>query len=75
MAQSSFSGPVEPEGARGHRMSRRNLLRGAAAGAGAVTLPAPLVACGEKPGGKKNEVTMGSNSSDAVPKEAAEWPC
>ncbi|THC50196.1 twin-arginine translocation signal domain-containing protein [Streptomyces sp. A1499] len=56
-------------------MSRRNLLRGAAAGAGAVTLPAPLVACGEKPGGKKNEVTMGSNSSDAVPKEAAEWPC
>ncbi|WP_237283589.1 ABC transporter substrate-binding protein [Streptomyces alfalfae] len=51
-------------------MSRRSLLRGTAAGAGAVTLPALLAACGEKPGGKKNEATMGSNSSDAVPKKA-----
>ncbi|MEU6992211.1 ABC transporter substrate-binding protein [Streptomyces sp. NPDC046465] len=51
-------------------MSRRNLLRGTAVGAGAVTLPALLSACGEKPGGKKKEVTMGSNSSDEVPKEA-----
>jgi multiple sugar transport system substrate-binding protein len=70
MAQSSFSGPVEAKTATGHRMSRRNLLRGAAVGAGAVTLPALLSACGEKPGSKKNEVTMGSNSSDAVPKKA-----
>ncbi|MFI1675595.1 ABC transporter substrate-binding protein [Streptomyces sp. NPDC020607] len=51
-------------------MSRRRLLRGAAAGAGAVTLPALLAACGEKPGGNKNEVTVGSNSSDTVPKKA-----
>lgn len=51
-------------------MSRRNVLRGAAAGAGAVTLPALLTACGEGPGGNKDEVTMGSNSSDAVPKKA-----
>ncbi|MEU6762291.1 ABC transporter substrate-binding protein [Streptomyces sp. NPDC046853] len=51
-------------------MSRRNVLRGAAAGAGAVTLPALLTACGDGPGGNKDEVTMGSNSSDAVPKKA-----
>ncbi|MFF1449192.1 ABC transporter substrate-binding protein [Streptomyces sp. NPDC058274] len=51
-------------------MSRRNLLRGAAIGAGAVTLPALLTACGDGPGGNKNEVSVGSNASDAVPKKA-----
>ncbi|NGO06185.1 carbohydrate ABC transporter substrate-binding protein [Streptomyces sp. HC44] len=51
-------------------MSRRNLLRGVAAGAGAVTLPALLSACGEGPGGDGNTVTMGSNASDPVPKKA-----
>ncbi|MFC8126493.1 ABC transporter substrate-binding protein [Streptomyces sp. NPDC057302] len=51
-------------------MSRRNVLRGAAAGAGALTLPALLTACGDGPGGNKDEVSMGSNSSDAVPKKA-----
>ena len=51
-------------------MSRRNLLRGAAAGAGAVALPALLTACGGGPGGDGNVVTVGSNASDAVPKKA-----
>ncbi|OIJ96036.1 ABC transporter substrate-binding protein [Streptomyces colonosanans] len=51
-------------------MSRRSLLRGAAVGAGAVTLPALLTACGDGPGGNKNEVTVGSNASDSVPKKA-----
>ncbi|MEU6139419.1 ABC transporter substrate-binding protein [Streptomyces sp. NPDC047081] len=51
-------------------MSRRNLLRGAALGVGAVTLPALLSACGEGPGGDKKEVSVGSNASDAVPKKA-----
>ncbi|MFJ6567557.1 ABC transporter substrate-binding protein [Streptomyces sp. NPDC091292] len=51
-------------------MSRRNLLRGAAVGAGAVTLPALLTACGGGPGGDSKTVTVGSNASDAVPKKA-----
>ncbi|MVO87671.1 extracellular solute-binding protein [Streptomyces sp. p1417] len=51
-------------------MSRRDLLRGAAVGAGAVTLPALLTACGERPGGDRNDVTVGSNASDAVPRKA-----
>ncbi|MFF2847850.1 ABC transporter substrate-binding protein [Streptomyces sp. NPDC058001] len=51
-------------------MSRRNLLRGAAVGAGAVTLPALLTACGSGPGGDSKTVTVGSNASDAVPKKA-----
>jgi multiple sugar transport system substrate-binding protein len=51
-------------------MSRRNVLRGAAVGAGALTLPALLSACGDGPGGNKNEVTVGSNASDPVPKKA-----
>ncbi|MFC7307930.1 ABC transporter substrate-binding protein [Streptomyces monticola] len=51
-------------------MSRRNLLRGAAAGAGAITLPALLAACGGGPGGDGKTVTMGSNASDPVPKKA-----
>lgn len=50
----------------GHRISRRTLLRGTAIGAGAVTLPAVLTACG----GPGNEVKMGSNASDAVPRKA-----
>ncbi|HZN76366.1 MAG TPA: ABC transporter substrate-binding protein [Micromonosporaceae bacterium] len=53
-------------------LSRRTLLRGAALGAGAFAVPAALVAC-EKPtstGGGANEVTFGSNYSDAVPKQA-----
>jgi len=51
-------------------MSRRTLLRSTAVGVGAVTLPTLLAACGSGPGGDKNEVTVGSNASDAVPKEA-----
>lgn len=47
-------------------MSRRTLLRGAAAGAGAVALPSLLAACSGGPDG----VTMGSNASDPVPKKA-----
>ncbi len=70
MAQSSSDGPVVPEGSTGHRMSRRNLLRGAAVGIGAVSLPTLLAACGDGPGGNKNEVTVGSNASDEVPKKA-----
>ncbi|MDG4863851.1 ABC transporter substrate-binding protein [Streptomyces sp. T-3] len=51
-------------------MSRRNLLRGAAIGAGAVTLPALLSACGDGPGNGGKTVAMGSNASDPVPKKA-----
>lgn len=70
MAQSSFNRLVLPAGGTGHPMSRRKLLRGAAVGVGAVTLPALLSACGSGPGGNKNEVTVGSNASDPVPKKA-----
>ncbi|MFB7742803.1 ABC transporter substrate-binding protein [Streptomyces sp. NPDC001251] len=51
-------------------MSRRNLLRGAAMGAGAVALPSLLAACGSGPGGDAKTIRLGSNSSDAVPKKA-----
>ncbi|MFF9348998.1 ABC transporter substrate-binding protein [Streptomyces sp. NPDC014734] len=51
-------------------MSRRNVLRGAVAGAGAVTLPSVLAACGSGSGGDGKTITMGSNSSDPVPKKA-----
>ncbi|MBD0743831.1 ABC transporter substrate-binding protein [Streptomyces sp. CBMA152] len=51
-------------------MSRRSLLRGAAIGAGAVTLPSLLAACSSGPGGDSKTIRMGSNSSDAVPKKA-----
>lgn len=70
MAQSSFKGPAVPGSVVGHRMSRRSLLRGAAIGAGAVTLPSLLSACGSGPGGDTKTIRMGSNSSDAVPKKA-----
>lgn len=50
-----------------HRISRRSLLRGTMVGAGAITLPALLTACGGGPG---NEVKIGSNASDAVPRKA-----
>ncbi|MFH8345293.1 ABC transporter substrate-binding protein [Streptomyces sp. NPDC018045] len=46
---------------------RRSLLRGMAAGAGAVALPSLLTACGDGPG---DGVSLGSNASDAVPKRA-----
>ncbi len=70
MAQSSFNSSAAPGSVAGHRMSRRNLLRGAAAGAGAIALPSLLAACGGGPGGDGKTVTMGSNSSDPVPKKA-----
>ncbi|MEU6703677.1 ABC transporter substrate-binding protein [Streptomyces wuyuanensis] len=70
MAPSSFAGQSEPGSVAGHRISRRNVLRGAAAGAGAVTLPALLAACGGGPGGDGKTVTMGSNASDPVPRKA-----
>ncbi|MFI6643968.1 ABC transporter substrate-binding protein [Streptomyces sp. NPDC050504] len=50
--------------------SRRGLLRATAVGAGAVTLPALLAACGGGPGGDGKTVRVGSNASDAVPKKA-----
>ncbi|MFI0734917.1 ABC transporter substrate-binding protein [Streptomyces sp. NPDC021225] len=50
-----------------HRISRRSLLRGTMVGAGAITLPTLLTACGGGPG---NEVKIGSNASDAVPRKA-----
>lgn len=53
-----------------HRMSRRTLLRGAAVGAGAVTLPALLTACGGGPGGDGKTINLGSNASDPIPKKA-----
>lgn len=70
MAQSSSARPVLPGRTAGHPMSRRSLLRGAAAGACMVTLPALLSACGHGPGGNRNQVTVGSNASDAVPRKA-----
>ncbi|GLF97099.1 ABC transporter substrate-binding protein [Streptomyces yaizuensis] len=70
MARSSFDGSAIPGSVAGHRISRRGLLRGAAAGTGAVALPALLTACGGGPGGDGKTVTVGSNSSDAVPKKA-----
>src|SRR5689334_7632830 len=70
MAQSSFKGPAVPGSVAGHRMSRRGLLRSAAFGAGAVTLPSLLAACDSGPGGDAKTVRLGSNSSDAVPKKA-----
>ena len=70
MAQSSFNGSVAPGSVAGHRMSRRNLLRGAAAGAGSIALPSLLAACGSGPGGDGKTIHLGSNSSDPVPKKA-----
>ncbi|MET4921421.1 ABC transporter substrate-binding protein [Streptomyces sp. PSRA5] len=70
MSQSPFNGSVVPASLAGHRISRRNLLRGAAAGAGAIALPSLLAACGGGPGGDGKTVTMGSNASDPVPKKA-----
>ncbi|MER7049046.1 ABC transporter substrate-binding protein [Streptomyces jumonjinensis] len=51
-------------------MSRRSLMRGAVAGAGAIALPALLTACGGGPGGDGKTVTLGSNASDPMPKKA-----
>ncbi|GHE74267.1 hypothetical protein GCM10018785_48080 [Streptomyces longispororuber] len=65
--------PTRPDASRsvgGHPLSRRGVLRGTALGAGAVTLPALLAACGRGPGGDRNHVTVGSNASDAVPRKA-----
>lgn len=59
-----------PGSVTGHRMSRRTLLRGAAVGAGAVTLPALLTACGGGPGGDGKTISLGSNASDPIPKKA-----
>lgn len=70
MAQSSYNGSVVPGSVAGHRMSRRNLLRGAAVGAGAVALPSLLAACSSGPGGDGKTIKLGSNSSDAVPEKA-----
>ncbi|EDY52734.1 extracellular solute-binding protein family 1 [Streptomyces clavuligerus] len=70
MARSSFNGSAIPGSVTGHRMSRRGLLRGAVAGTGAVALPSLLTACGGGPGGDGKTVTLGSNSSDPVPKKA-----
>lgn len=70
MAHSSYDSSGVPGSVAGHRMSRRNLLRGAAVGAGAITLPSLLTACGSGPGGDGKTIHMGSNSSDPIPKKA-----
>jgi multiple sugar transport system substrate-binding protein len=49
------------------------VLRGTLLGAGAVTMPAVLAACGggsKSSGSTSKTVTVGSNASDAVPKKA-----
>jgi len=59
------------------QLSRRSLLRGAALGAGVVTVPGLLAACsggggggGASGGAKKQTITFGSNYSDPTPKKA-----
>src|SRR5213592_2943884 len=60
------------------QLSRRSLLRGAALGAGVVTVPGLLAACsggssggGGASGGAKTEtITFGSNYSDPTPMKA-----
>jgi multiple sugar transport system substrate-binding protein len=65
----------------GAKVSRRGLLKGFGASAGAVALPAALAACGSDSGGSSassggggksgpGTVSIGSNASDAVPKAA-----
>jgi len=53
------------------QFSRRSVLRTAAAGAGALTLPGLLAACGKSSdnGSGKQTISLGSNFSDAVPKK------
>src|SRR3954464_13404239 len=75
----SFKLPFGPDAP----VSRRSLLKGFGATAGAAALPAALAACGgddpasssssSSSGGAKQAVgtvSMGSNASDAVPKQA-----
>jgi multiple sugar transport system substrate-binding protein len=67
-------------GLDGAKVSRRGLLKGFGASAGAVALPAALAACGSDSGGSSGSsgggksgpgtVSIGSNASDAVPKDA-----
>src|SRR5436190_9723635 len=59
------------------QLSRRSLLRGAALGAGVVTVPGLLAACsggssggGASGGAKKQTITFGSNYSDPTPMKA-----
>ncbi|AXK32004.1 carbohydrate ABC transporter substrate-binding protein [Streptomyces armeniacus] len=67
MAQSTFSD--RSRSPRPPLPSRRALLRGTAAGAGAITLPALLSACSQPGDGP---VSVGSNASDKAPKKAYE---
>jgi multiple sugar transport system substrate-binding protein len=62
-------------GAGSPGLTRRSIMRSAAIGAGALTLPAALAACGDDDSGSgtgSKEVSFGSNYSDAVPKGAME---
>ena len=59
------------------QLSRRSLLRGAAVGAGVVTVPGLLAACsgggggsGSSGGAKSQTISLGSNYSDPTPKKA-----
>src|SRR2546421_1235186 len=59
------------------QLSRRSLLRGAALGAGVVTVPGLLAACsggggssGGSGGAKQQNITFGSNYSDPTPMKA-----
>src|SRR2546423_5823372 len=58
------------------QLSRRSLLRGAALGAGVVTVPGLLAACsggggsGSSSGSSKQTIGLGSNYSDQTPKQA-----
>lgn len=51
-------------------IDRRTVLRGALFGAGALSAPGLLAACGGGPGGGDDTISFGSNYSDAVPKKA-----
>jgi multiple sugar transport system substrate-binding protein len=70
---------VPPAPVSGLTFPRRTLLRGAALGAGGVSVSAVLAACGGGSGSNSNSssgntggktVTLGSNASDEVPRKA-----
>src|SRR2546430_5948820 len=58
------------------QLSRRSVLRGAAVGAGVISVPGLLAACGNSggtggsSGGGSQTISMGSNYSDPKPKQA-----
>jgi multiple sugar transport system substrate-binding protein len=61
-----------PLGSGGPYVTRRNLFKGVAAGAGVFALPTVLAACGDddEGGDATGEVTVGSNASDTLTRDA-----